>query len=300
MTETAKLSPIKADSVVERDDQLCARDPCAERLERVRDRDDLSTLRLVRRDQDLPPEVIDASLERARSRFEAAGAGDHGPEGRDAVPARLAPVSGRLDARPACSPGRRSWSPARWSPPGSRGNAVVRAGAAAAADGSGGAGERGDGGDFTVGELGGKPSGVLGAADIAVLPRDPDALDRRIKAHPVARGATNEVHVFDTISGLLRTGLVPADLRATRYEALASLPDVVVTEEQASLDGRTGAAIGLPGGVECDGAARRHHRPDRWHVPGGAEHPDRRTGSIPAGTVIDSVAVHVTPVDDEP
>ncbi len=176
---------------------------------------------------------------------------------------------------------------------------MVRAGAAAAADGSGLVRERGDGGDFTVGELGGKPSGVLGAADIAVLPRDPDALVRRIKAAPRGAGATNEVHVFDTISGLLRTGLVPADLRATRYEALASLPDVVVTEEQASLDGRTGAAIGLPAWSATEQRDVIIDPTDGTYL-GERSLQTRRTGSIPAGTVIDSVAVHVTPVDDEP
>ncbi len=63
-----------------------------------------------------------------------------------------------------------------------------------------------------------------GRTDIADLPRDPHALIRRIEAAPRAADTTDELHVFDTISGLLQTGLVPADLRSTMYEALATLP----------------------------------------------------------------------------
>lgn len=170
---------------------------------------------------------------------------------------------------------------------------------AVGADGSGPMLERGAGGNFTVGELGGEQSGVLGAAHIAGLPRDPDALVRRIEAAPRGAGATDELHVFDTISGLLRTGLVPADLRATMYEALATLPDVVVTEEQASLDGRTGTAIGLP----AWSATQQRDviiDPAEGTYLGERSIQTRRTGSIPAGTVIDSVAVHVTPVNNQP
>lgn len=159
--------------------------------------------------------------------------------------------------------------------------------------------ERGAGGDFAVGELGGEQAGTLGASDIADLPRDPHALVRRIEAAPRAADTTDELHVFDTISGLLRTGLVPADLRATMYEALATLPDVVVTEEQVLLDGRRGTAIGLPHWS----AAEQHDviiDPADGAYIGERSVQTRRIGSIPAGTVIDSVTVRVTPVDDQP
>jgi len=139
---------------------------------------------------------------------------------------------------------------------------------------------------------------VLGAADIGDLPRDPDALVHRIEEAPRPAGESDELHVFDTISGLLRTGLVPSDLRAAMYRALATLPDVVVTEEQASLDGRTGTAIGLPHWSRTE----QHDviiDPTDGAYLGERSMQTRRIGSIPAGTVIDSVSVRATPVDDQ-
>ncbi len=159
--------------------------------------------------------------------------------------------------------------------------------------------EQGVGGDFADGELGGEQTGTLGASDIADLPRDPHALVRRIEAAPRAAGTTDELHVFDTISGLLRTGLVPADLRAAMYEALATLPDVVITEEQVSLDGHRGTAIGLPRWSRTEQHDVIIDPADGAYI-GERSIQTRRIGSIPAGTVIDSVTVRVTPVDNQP
>ena len=159
--------------------------------------------------------------------------------------------------------------------------------------------ERGAGGDFTVGELGGVQSGTLTAADLPDLPREPAALVRRIEDAPRAVDTTDAEHVFDTVQQLLRTGLVPADLRATMYQALATLPGIVVTEEQASLDGRVGTAIGLPartGGERQDVIID----PTSGTYLGERTVQTQRNGSIPAGTLIDSVSVRVTAVDDQP
>jgi len=352
--------------------------------------DDLTALRQLRRGQDLPPEVIDASLERARLRFEVAAQATairsggarpartappvrHGrrfrpalltgaavvvagglvatgvgvtnwssPESAAAATLRQAAAGASADRAPtgaftkvveselsmvyATSDGEHydegylepttttKWVPADLSgtwvretrtgaPTTFFGGAAARKAAAderaTGSDPSGPVWERGAGGDFTVGELGGEQPGVLGAADIADLPRDPDALVRRIEAAPRGAGETDESHVFDTISELLRTGLVPADLRAAMYRALATLPDVVVTEEQASLDGRTGTAIGLPhwSGTEQHDVIVD---PTDGAYIGERSIQTRRTGSIPAGTVIDSVTVRVTAVDDQP
>lgn len=49
-----------------------------------------------------------------------------------------------------------------------------------------------------------------------------------------------------TITDGLRTGAVPADLRAAMYKAAALIPGVVLGDRQATVDGRTGTAIGLP------------------------------------------------------
>ncbi len=92
---------------------------------------------------------------------------------------------------------------------------------------------------------------------------------------------------------------MPADLRATMYEALATLPGIVVTEEQVTLDGRQGTAIGLP---SESGSERREvvlDRTDGTYL-GERTLQTERTGSIPAGALIDSVSVRSTAVDDLP
>lgn len=155
------------------------------------------------------------------------------------------------------------------------------------------------GGAFGNGELGGTPAGTLTPADITGLPRTTEALVRRIEAAPRAKGATDAEQVFETVADMLRTGLVPTDLRVTMYDALAGLPGIVVTDDQASLDGRHGTAIGLEAGRGTD---RREVIVDRTSGDylGERTLQTRRTGSIPAGAVIDSVSVRVAPVDRLP
>jgi hypothetical protein len=46
---------------------------------------------------------------------------------------------------------------------------------------------------------------------------------------------------------VLRSGLVPADLRAALYRALALMPELKITDEVANLDGRVGMALGIAG-----------------------------------------------------
>lgn len=158
--------------------------------------------------------------------------------------------------------------------------------------------DQASGGVFSA-ELGGSAEGTLTAADIADLPRDPDALVRRIEAAPRAEGASDAEHVFGTLADFLRTGLVPADLRSTVYDALADLPGIVVTDDQASLDGRHGTAIGL---AARGGSDRREVIVDRTtgDYLGERTLQTKRIGSVPAGTVIDSASVRVIPVDRVP
>ena len=159
--------------------------------------------------------------------------------------------------------------------------------------------QRAAGGAFAVGELGGEQPGALGPADIAGLPREPGALVRRIEAAPRPEDTTDAEHVYDTVSQLLRTGLVPADLRATMFDALATLPGIEVTEEQTTLDGRTGTAIGMPARTATERRELVIDPTDGSYL-GERTTQTRRTGSIPAGTVIDSVAIRVASVDDVP
>jgi hypothetical protein len=87
------------------------------------------------------------------------------------------------------------------------------------------------------------------------LPRDPQALLDLIYERTKGAGKTPEREAFVTIADSLRTGVVPADLRATMYKAAALIPGVTVGDRQATVDGRTGIAIGIPspdGGVRTD------------------------------------------------
>ncbi|CAL9671529.1 hypothetical protein SUDANB95_07503 [Actinosynnema sp. ALI-1.44] len=76
------------------------------------------------------------------------------------------------------------------------------------------------------------------------LPRDPQAIVDYLRGATAHRGATPAV-MFHWGVQLLRTGLMPADLRAGWYRALALLDGVKVYESAVTLDGRTGVAIGI-------------------------------------------------------
>lgn len=77
------------------------------------------------------------------------------------------------------------------------------------------------------------------------LPRDPKALLDRIYEHTEGAGKTPDLEAFETIVESLRTGIIPADLRAAFYGAAALIPGVDIMDSQATIDGRTGIAIGL-------------------------------------------------------
>lgn len=82
------------------------------------------------------------------------------------------------------------------------------------------------------------------ASDLSKLPRDPYRLLNSLYKQTLGRGQSVDGEALVFIADLLRTGLVPADLRAALYKAAAMIPGVTVTEGQANLDGRTGVAIG--------------------------------------------------------
>ena len=155
--------------------------------------------------------------------------------------------------------------------------------------------ERAAGGLFGNGELGGGPS--PGSPDqLDGLPRDPSALLARLADGPGGSSSRSE-EVMSQVSAFLRTGVVPHDLRAAMYDALALLPDVVVTDDQAALDGRRGTAIGVRIGdvlheVVID--------PESGEYLGQRDTQLDREGAVPAGTVVDSTAVRVSVVDAAP
>jgi RNA polymerase sigma-70 factor (ECF subfamily) len=89
---------------------------------------------------------------------------------------------------------------------------------------------------------GGEPH--RGYGDLAALPRDPVQLLNYIYRVTIGQGPSPDGEALVFIADRLRTGVVEADLRAAFYEAAALIPGVEIVDNQATLDGRTGVAIG--------------------------------------------------------
>jgi hypothetical protein len=81
--------------------------------------------------------------------------------------------------------------------------------------------------------------------DLDKLPRgDGQELLAHFDSQYGGGSASRDEDNFVRIVDLLRSGLVPADLRAGLYEALALIPGVNSTDGVANLDGKVGVAIG--------------------------------------------------------
>jgi hypothetical protein len=80
---------------------------------------------------------------------------------------------------------------------------------------------------------------------ISTVPRDPQELLDLIEERSPGSEESQDVRAFTSIANFLRTGAVPGELRAALYEAMVLIDGVQVTEQQATLDGRSGTAIGL-------------------------------------------------------
>lgn len=76
------------------------------------------------------------------------------------------------------------------------------------------------------------------------LPRDPHQLLNYIYRTTAGAGVSPDGEALVFIADTLRTGVVPADLRAAMYRAVAGIPGVTISDRQATLDGRTGIAFG--------------------------------------------------------
>ena len=89
---------------------------------------------------------------------------------------------------------------------------------------------------------------ILGAplADTSSLPRDPQKLLDLAYERTKDR-KDPDIKAFEAIVEALRTGAVPADLRAALYRAAALIPGVDVLDGETTVDGRNGIAIGIPG-----------------------------------------------------
>ncbi|HOQ54142.1 MAG TPA: CU044_5270 family protein [Micropruina sp.] len=80
---------------------------------------------------------------------------------------------------------------------------------------------------------------------LAALPRDTTALRERLYTDTRGHGTNPDDEAFVYVADVLRSGVVPADLRSALYSVLKTIPGTVVVDRQVTLeDGRSGVAIG--------------------------------------------------------
>lgn len=83
---------------------------------------------------------------------------------------------------------------------------------------------------------------------LAGLPREPRALYSRLDADS-PRDRPGYVGAFVYARDALRTGLVPASIRAALYQALLLVPGMMLVDNAANADGQPGIALVMDGGV---------------------------------------------------
>lgn len=86
------------------------------------------------------------------------------------------------------------------------------------------------------------PSGL--SKDFSQLPLEPGELLAEIYRFTDGQGPSRDGEALVWIADTLRYGAVPAEYRAAMYKAAALIPGVYITDEQATLDGTMGTAIG--------------------------------------------------------
>jgi hypothetical protein len=125
------------------------------------------------------------------------------------------------------------------------------------------------------------------------LPRDPAQLYSRLQADAPANDR-GSAELFVYAADALRTGLVPADLRAALYQTLTRIDGIELSDHAANLDGRVGTAIGID-----DGQFRRDIiiDPGTGTFIGEREVLTDDLDGAPEGTTMSYSAVRTTVVD---
>lgn len=131
------------------------------------------------------------------------------------------------------------------------------------------------------------------------LPRDTAALRDRLYRDVAGHGPSDDTEVLVYVADALRSGLVPADLRAALFRVLETVPGVEVTDSGATIDGVTGIAIGR---LEPRNGTRQEIviDPETGQVVGEREIQIVAGDGPPAGTVISETHVTRTVVDGVP
>lgn len=142
----------------------------------------------------------------------------------------------------------------------------------------------------------GEPQSV--GVGLEALPRDGYRLLNYVYRQQLGSSPASPDQVaFQFFADQLRSGIIPADLRAAMFDALGLIPGVTFVDDQANLDGRTGVAIG-----RVDGNIR-------WDIlidPSSGQFLGERSvlleaeGNLAAGTTLAWTAVTTSIVDAAP
>lgn len=155
-------------------------------------------------------------------------------------------------------------------------------------------------GDFFAEEAGDEPCEQKGSWQVpnekflASLPRNVDDLYDRLRRDTRGHGSDEDLEMLVYVADVLRTGLVPHDLRAALYRSLAKVDGLQITEQVANLDGRKGTAYGI------SGKGQRHDvivDQETGQFIGERQLTEQAFDDIPAGTITSytSVATAVVP-----
>jgi hypothetical protein len=149
-------------------------------------------------------------------------------------------------------------------------------------------------GDWFASEEGREPCkergswGTPNAEFLAALPRDPDKLYARMRTDTKGKGSGADLEMVVCAADVLRSGLVPADLRAALYRALAKVPALQITEQVANLDNQKGTAYGI------SAKGKRHDiiiDPTTGQFIGEREITEDGFDKVPPGTVMSYTSV---------
>jgi hypothetical protein len=80
---------------------------------------------------------------------------------------------------------------------------------------------------------------------LASLPTDPRELYERLRVDTADRGPDPDLEMLVYAADALRSGRVPANVRANLYRALSYVPALEITDRAANLDGQVGMALGV-------------------------------------------------------
>lgn len=135
---------------------------------------------------------------------------------------------------------------------------------------------------------------------VATLPSDPQQLYDRIRAAMADEPSGPDWATLGFVKEAIQRGLMPAELRANLYRALALLPSLEVTDRNANLDGRLGIGLGADRG---DQRVELIIDPATGQFIGERLTATRSRGVTPAGTVVSYTSLSTGVVDkvgDEP